>query len=151
MGRWRVGAETGVLGRWARQTKGPAMAFRLDEALGLGPAVRVRVGFFDEGTGSWGLKYSQKHGSTGMLTISKTDTGKWVEARANLTDFACCEPKNLMEGGGHLQLVDLEAENGAGAEPDTFGWLEVKRDDFYFPIAEGRIVEMQAETWEAIV
>lgn len=130
------------------------MTFRFDENLKFGETAYVRVGVFDEGHGSWGLRYSTASGGSAVaFTARKSNTGSWIEVRTNLTDLACCDRATAtLPRGGHLELFDADAGvNGADgdADPDTFGWIEAQRQPFLFALTD-HIVELPASRTQLV-
>jgi len=141
LGRWRVGSSDGVLGRFARQTNGSSMGFRLHPEFNPGSTPFVRVAFFDEGSGSWGLRYAVSGGSRFAFSMQKGNTREWIEVRIQLSDFHCCAA-----GGPHLELVDDDFGElmNNGADADTFGWLEIQKENFVMQLAP-KVVHATAE------
>jgi hypothetical protein len=140
VGRWCVGEPSNLLGQNTRQTlPGKNMSFALAPGLFTGPdtgtaqavaetGLHVRVGFYDEGHGSWELHYASSSGSSATggggrklaAHVQKNDTREFVEVRLVLTDLDLdLELQGLAHrrhGGsssvvmmGHFELVDTDA------------------------------------------
>ena len=137
VGRWRVGSETNLLGQSTRQTiPGKNMSFALAPGLfgGKAPAagLYVRVGYFDEGHGSWELHYASTAAGGGAMKlaahVSKQDTQEFIEIRLKLTDDFDLE---LAHGGAaHFALVDSDAAVGAPGLGRDGGWASSDPDVF---------------------
>lgn len=127
------------------------MTFRFNENLkfgGSGATSYVRIGVFDEGHGSWGLRYAKANGGSAVaFTMQKSNTGSWIEVRTNITDLGCCgQATATLPRGGQLELFDSDAGvNGVDGDtdPDTFGWIEVQRQPYLFSLTE-HVVEVAA-------
>ncbi|MBN1674929.1 MAG: beta-galactosidase [Kiritimatiellae bacterium] len=128
-GHWRVGAKDQPYGRYARgfnhAAGQDAMCFRLadgffgGEPLASRQPVRVRVVYFDKGTGSWALKYDGVDDpAKTACTVTKRDTGRWKEITVTLSDghFGRRCPN-----GTDLMLVNTDAED------DIFHIVELTR------------------------
>lgn len=137
VGRWCVGSKSNLLGQSTRQTvPGKNMSFELAPGLfgGKSPAagVYVRVGFFDEGHGSWELHYASSAATSGGMKLAahvkKTDTREFIEIRLKLTDLDLA----LSHGGAaHFSLTDSDAKlfprpgssgGWASSDPDVFAY-----------------------------
>jgi hypothetical protein len=128
-GLWRVGPKDQVYGRFARRfdhaTGRDAMFFNIndgfffDEPLNGRYEVEVRVVYFDEGRGQWALRYDAVGApAKTALTVTKTGSGRWQEARVTLRDgfFG-----NRGARGSDLSLVNVDGED------DTFHLIEITR------------------------
>jgi hypothetical protein len=124
VGRWRVGPKDQPYGRFARSfdTKNGQTTMYFDIADrffrdGVTP-VKVRVVYFDQGTGGWSLQYDTDSGPKAALSVTKTDTGRWKEAVVEIKDgrFANRCPHNT-----DLMLV------GDGKEDTVFHLIELIR------------------------
>ena len=130
-GWWRVGPKTQKYGRFARgfnHAKGwDTMWFDLDDAFftsrpPAGHRIKVRVVYFDRGTGQWRLKYDAVgNAQKTACTVTKTDTGLWKETKVVIEDAYL---GNRCPNNTDFMLVSVDAED------DIFHMLEVKR----FPV-----------------
>ena len=129
VGYWRVGNKSEPYGRFARgfdnATNKNILFFNIDDgfffnkALNAEYAVTVKVVFFDQGTGSWELKYdAQANSQKTALKITKTNTGKWKTVTVNLTDAYF---GNRCPNATDLMLVNSDTEN------DIFHMVELTR------------------------
>jgi hypothetical protein len=129
VGYWRVGSISEPYGRFARgfenATGKNAMYFNIDDAFFTNKAlngqysVKVKVVYFDQGTGSWELKYdAQSSAQKSALKITKTNTGTWKTATVNLTDAYF---GNRCPNSTDLMLVNSDAED------DIFHIVELTR------------------------
>jgi hypothetical protein len=129
VGYWRVGSISEPYGRFARgfenATGKNAMYFNIDDAFFTNKAlngqysVKVKVVYFDQGTGSWELKYdAQSNAQKSALKITKTNTGTWKTATVTLTDAYFF---NRCPNGTDLMLVNSDSED------DIFHLVEVTR------------------------
>ena len=128
IGWWRVGSTSEMYGRFARgfehSTGRDAMCFDIDDGLFGGVLVNgaypitVRVVYFDSGSGSWELRYDSTTGDKQALSVTKTNTGKWKEATATLTD---AHFGNRCEHGTDFCLRNTDAED------DIFSFIEVTK------------------------
>jgi hypothetical protein len=129
VGQWRVGSKEQAYGRFARRfdhaSGKDAMYFNLEDGfLNSAPLkgaypVEVRVVYFDEGRGSWALKYDAvSNPQKTALEVRKTGSGKWKEVSVALSD---ANFGNRCPNGTDLMLVNLDQEN------DTFHMVEVTR------------------------
>jgi hypothetical protein len=145
--------KTNLLGQTTRQTiPGKNMSFELAPGLfgGKSPAagLHVRVGYFDEGHGSWALYYAASPSSGGGMKraalVQKQDSGEFVEVRLRLSDL---DLGRAGDRGGqvHFALADPDAVVGGGGgageiwtspDPDVFAWVEVLSSPFLYAMAE---------------
>ncbi len=128
-GLWRVGPLDQQYGRFARRfdhaSGKDAMFFNIDDGFFFGKPlkgayeVKVRVVYFDGGTGRWALKYDAvKDPNKIALSIKKTNSGRWKEATVTLHD---ANFGNRCPHGTDLVLVNEDAED------DTFHMIEITR------------------------
>eukprot|EP01047_Picozoa_sp_COSAG01_P032202 COSAG01_NODE_2317_length_7922_cov_18.384763_5_plen_224_part_00 len=135
VGRWCVGKKSNLLGQNTRQTiPGKNMSFELAPGLfgGKSPTagLHVRVGFYDEGSGSWELHYATNGGMKLAAHVKKTDTREFIEIRLKLTDLDL----SLSHGSGavHFLLTDPDAKltnsnkGWASSDPDVFAYACIK-------------------------
>ena len=164
VGRWHVGTvDKGPLGNYARMTDGKAgktnMTFVLDRGVFNtsqafanfnSTAVYLRVGFFDEGKGSWELSvgYSKAKAAAADIkfktvgSVTKTNSEEWIEARATL-DSSSAPSGFTLQDISHLRLGDSDSMNFGGSwsnnkkktDDDTFGWLEASKIPFTYDFA----------------
>ncbi|MFZ5833223.1 MAG: hypothetical protein ACOY3P_24305 [Planctomycetota bacterium] len=128
-GYWRVGSRDEPYGRFARgfehATGRNAMHFRLDDGFfaDTGEAtprrVRLRIVYFDRGTGQWALRYDAvADANKTAQTVRKSDSGRWKEI---LVDIADGRFAGRGEHGADISLVNVDDEN------DIFHMIEVIR------------------------
>ncbi len=129
VGHWRVGSLDEPYGRFARgfehATGRDRMSFDVSDAFfGGAPlagrhAVTVRVVYFDQGRGTWSLRYDAAgEPDKTALAVTKTDSGKWKEVTVELTD---AHLGNRGPQRGDLALVNTDAED------DIFHLIEITR------------------------
>lgn len=128
-GMWRVGPKEQPYGRFARRfdhaSGKDAMYFNLEDGFfGNAPLkgaypVEVRVVYFDEGRGSWALKYDAvSNPQKTAVEVRKTASGQWKEISVTLAD---ANFGNRCPHGTDLMLVNLDRED------DTFHMVEITR------------------------
>jgi len=129
-GYWRVGSKNEPYGRFARgfnhrQGK-DAMYFNIDDGFFFDQAlngqyeVKVRVVYFDQGTGSWALKYDAvRDAQKTAFTVTKTNSGQWKERIITISDgyFG-----NRCPNSTDLMLANTDNED------DVFHMLELTRE-----------------------
>lgn len=126
-GYWRVGSKDQPYGRFARgfdvKNQKTEMGFNLDDGFFEGKAsrkVRVRVVYFDMGTGSWSLKYDAAADPQKVATIvTNTNTNQWKEIEVEL-DNARMENRGFRNGD-----LSLAYEGG---DETIFHMIEIKRE-----------------------
>ena len=152
VGRWRVGPTTDVFGHFARMTDSAAgktnLTFALERAVFNGSdsfrswnssALHLRVGFFDEGRGSWQLEvgYTPPTATAAapsspsyelVGSVRKENTREWATAHATLL---------ARPDISHLRITDLDqpplqGAGGGGGDDDTFSWVEVSKIPFAY-------------------
>jgi hypothetical protein len=133
VGWWRVGGEvtesTPVYARFARgfdhAHDKDAMYFDIEDGFFSGKPlaaeypVRVRIVYYDRGSGRWSLKYDAVTDRQKLACeVTKTDSGTWKEEIVTLRDanFGNRGPR-----GADLMLVNSDAED------DIFHMIEVSR------------------------
>ncbi len=128
-GYWRVGATNERFGRYARgfdhAAGKDALYFQLEQGFfsGAPPSgghlVRVRVVYYDKGTGAWALHYdAMGNPNQTALTVRKKDSGRWQEVSVVLRDgrFSRAGKRN-----SDFSLVNPDDEN------DLFHLIEVEK------------------------
>ncbi|MEM9282944.1 MAG: hypothetical protein AAGA96_14040 [Verrucomicrobiota bacterium] len=117
-GYWRVGPKEQPYGRFARgfnhSARRDALYFDLDDKFfrdgqNVVKSAKVRVVYFDEGTGSWSISYDGIDDSDGdRFTVKKTDSGLWKEVVFLIEDgrFA-----NQGSKGSDIALIDVDQED----------------------------------------
>lgn len=130
-GLWRVGSKNQMYGRFARRFDNASgkdnMYFDIDDRfffnqpLNSQYPVKVRVVYFDQGTGKWSLKYDGQAGNCSQtaLTVTKTGSETWKEKIINIPDgyFMNRCPNNT-----DLVLSSLDNED------DIFHMIEITRE-----------------------
>ena len=129
-GYWRVGPKDQPYGLFARgfnhAAGKDAMYFDVDDGfffdkpLGGAYPVKVRIVYFDKGTGNWELQYDAATGpSKTALRVEKTNTGRWLEKTVEINDgyFGNRCPRK-----SDLMLVNTDAED------DVFHMVELTRE-----------------------
>ncbi|MCX7013095.1 MAG: beta-galactosidase [Candidatus Sumerlaeota bacterium] len=117
-GWWRVGPMDQPYGRFARSFDVASgknrMCFDLDDQFfakdAPGPrAVVLRVVYFDQGKGSWALKYDATDSAEKTaLEATNADTGRWKEAKAAIADGRF---ENRCPNKTDLMLVNTSQED----------------------------------------
>lgn len=129
VGHWRVGRLDEPYGRFARgfdhASGRDRMSFDVSDAsFGGNPLagrypITVRVVYFDQGRGTWSLRYDAVgEADKPALTITKTNSGKWKEATIDVSDAHF--------GNRGPQRADLALVN-TDAEDDIFHLIEITR------------------------
>lgn len=126
VGFWRVGPKDQPYGRYARgfqhSSGRDSLYFRLDGRFlptGGGRQVSVRVVYFDQGVGTWALRYQGEGGNLRTaIEVKKTDTKRWQEITVPIEDGS-------FDGTGP-HGCDLQLQN-TDTEDDIFQLIEILR------------------------
>ena len=121
VGLWRVGSKDQPYGRFARRfdhaSGKDAMFFDIDDAFFNGSPlkgayeVQVRVVYFDEGRGTWALRYDAlTDPAKTAIKVHNTGSGLWKEATVMLKD---ANFGNRCPHGTDLMLVSLDQNDVA--------------------------------------
>jgi len=126
IGLWRVGPMNQPYGRYARsfenETNKNRMYFDLDDhflSQKQKESVSFKIIYLDEGIGKFSFRYdSESNPDKIAITITKTNSGKWVEKAIIITDgaFANKGPKN-----SDFSLVNEDKED------DIFHMIEITK------------------------
>lgn len=129
-GYWRVGPRDQPYGRFARgfhhESKRDAILLDLDDAFFVpsttarARALTLRIVYFDEGVGSWALRYTAQAGlEAEALRVRKTGTGRWITIEVAIPDAVI---DNRGPCGSDFALVNVDEED------DIFHRIEVLRE-----------------------
>jgi hypothetical protein len=125
-GYWRVGPKSQPYGRFARgfnhEEGKDTLFFDIDDEFFSDNKlnnceVTVRVVYFDEGEGSWALKYHASDDTEKTAyTLTKTNTGQWKEKSITISDGMF---SNGCKKNADLMLVNTDNQN------DIFHMVEI--------------------------
>ncbi len=133
VGWWRVGGEiTQDSPDYARFARGfehksgkDVMSFDVKDSFFSGDplagksSIKVRIVYYDKGTGQWALNYDAvDNPNKTAITVTKENTGEWKEAFVTLTD---ANFGNLGPDSSDLSLVNVDSED------DIFHMIEIDR------------------------
>jgi hypothetical protein len=119
IGRYRVGDDTAMYGRYAREflfnDQGKAnMAFKVSDSLfnttgASSVRVQITVTYFDEGNGKWSITVGKDDAH--KLKISNTNTNKWKQVTAEFDNFTT----GALNDGSDFRLNYISGDNTAFA------------------------------------
>jgi len=129
VGLWRVGSTEYPYGRFVRSFENSsgknAMYFDIDDdffggtALNANYPISIKVIYYDQGTGTWQLKYDAVGDSNKTAyTVTKTNTNTWKEKNFTVTDA------NF--GNRCIHVTDFYLSN-SDSEDDIFHLVEIER------------------------